>query len=442
MSDASLVLDGHQREKGTLDRFLSVFSTVHAGEGAGALLLALNVFLLLAAYYVLKTVREPLILNQPGGAEVKSYASAGQAVLFLLLMPLYSLLSSKVNRVKLVGGVTAFFVANLLIFASLGGAGIGVGVPFFLWLGIFNMLAVAQFWGFANDLYTEEQGKRLFPIVGVGASLGAWGGSLFAGDVYRAMGPFQLMMLSAGVLVLCILLTIVSHRRDAGTASADRRKEAEKPLDRSGAFRLLLQNKYLLLIAGVVLLMSTVNSTGEYILSKFVTQSAAHLSGSEKGAYIGEFYGSYFSWVNLLGFLIQTFLVSRLFKWIGVRGALFILPVIAMGGYGALAFIPVMAIVRSAKILENATDYSLNNTVRHALYLPTSREAKYKAKAVTDTFFVRFGDLIQAGIVFVGAQLLAFSTQQFALVNLVLVVLWLVLAVMVYRRHRHLAKEA
>jgi AAA family ATP:ADP antiporter len=441
MSDASVTIDAQRREKGMLDRFLSLFSVVHGGEGVSAVLLATNVFLLLGAYYVLKTVREPLILNQPGGAEVKSYASAGQALLFLLIMPLYSTLASKVNRVKLIGGLTAFFVLNLFLFSALGAAGMQIGVAYFLWVGIFNMLAVAQFWGFANDLYSEEQGKRLFPIVGVGASLGAWVGSKFAGDVYRSMGPFQLMLVSSVVLMVCIALTIIVHRRESAGGSDERKKESQAPLDKSGAFQLLFRKKYLLLIAILVLLMSTVNTTGEYILGKFVTESAASLSGEEKEAFIGEFYGDYFSWVNLLGFVIQTFLVSRIFKWIGVRGGLFVLPLIALGGYGLLLFLPILSIVRSAKILENATDYSLNNTVRHALYLPTSREAKYKAKAVTDTFFVRFGDMIQAGIVFAGTAL-AFTIQNFAMVNLVLVGVWLVVAVLLYKQHKQLAAEA
>jgi AAA family ATP:ADP antiporter len=156
---------------------------------------------------------------------------------------------------------------------------------------------------------------------------------------------------------------------------------------------------------------------------------------------VGEFYGDYYSWVNLLGFLMNTFLVARLFKWIGVRGGLFVLPLIALGGYGMLATIPVVAVVRTAKILENATDYSLNNMVRHALFLPTSREAKYKGKAATDTFFVRFGDMLQAVIVYVGTML-SFTMSGFATVNVVLVLVWMVVAVMIYQRHKQIAAEA
>jgi AAA family ATP:ADP antiporter len=438
MSDGALVLEN--REKGWLDRFLSLFTEVHSGEGAGALLLALNVFLLLGSYYVLKTVREPLIVLQ-GGAEVKSYSSAGQALLFLIIVPIYGAIASRVNRVKLVGGVTAFFFMNLVVFVLLGTAGAKIGVAYFLWVGIFNMLAVAQFWGFANDLYTEEQGKRLFPIVGVGMSLGAWIGAVVAGEVYRTLGSYKLMLVSAVVLGICILLTLVSHKREAGRTTGERKQASEKPLDRAGGFSLVLKDKYLLLIAILVLLLSCVNTVGETVLTMFVEQSANALPEASRDAFVGEFYGDYYSWVNLLGFLMNTFLVARLFKWIGVRGGLFVLPLIALGGYGMLATIPVVAVVRTAKILENATDYSLNNMVRHALFLPTSREAKYKGKAATDTFFVRFGDMMQAVIVYVGTAL-SFTMSNFATVNVVLVLVWIVVAVMIYQRHKRIAAEA
>ncbi|MEZ5398075.1 MAG: Npt1/Npt2 family nucleotide transporter [Bryobacteraceae bacterium] len=425
------------RERGVLDRVLSLFSRVEAGESVTALLLAANVFLLLGAYYVLKTVREPLILAQEGGAQIKSYASAGQAMLFLLVVPAYSAVASRFNRMGLVGGVTAFFIANLALFYVLGNAGVGIGVAFFLWVGVFNMLVVAQFWAFANDIYTEEQGKRLFPIVGVGASLGAWVGSLAAGKLFAVLSPYQLMLVAAAVLTVCIGLTYTVHTRERSAAG----KREKEQLDRGGGFELVMKNRYLLLIALLVLLLNAVNTTGEYIVGRFVSESAAAVPTDQRKAFIGQFYGDYFSWVNLLGFLIQTFLVSRIFKWIGVRAALFILPAIALGGYGLLAALPVLGVVKVAKIFENSTDYSLNNTVRHALFLPTTREEKYKGKATTDTFFVRAGDLIQAGVVFVGYEMLGWSVRSFALFNIGMVAIWIWIAVLIARRHKTLSAE-
>ncbi|MEP7367258.1 MAG: Npt1/Npt2 family nucleotide transporter [Acidobacteriota bacterium] len=434
------------RDRTLLDRMLSPFSRVEGGEGAGALLLAANVFLLLGSYYVLKTVREALILGE-AGAVVKSYASAGQAVLMLLVVPLYSWFGSRVGRLNLIAGSTLFFASHLAIFYLLSQAGVHVGIPFFLWLGVYNMFVVAQFWSFANDLYTEDQGKRLFPIIGVGASLGAWVGSLAAKEMFKIFSPYQLMLITIGILGVCIGLTYISHVRQKRLSDSAHSKVVDAPLNKSGGFQLVFQNRYLLWIAALVLLLNLVNTTGEFLLGSFVADQATARFGAgdafaaQRGAFIGQFYGDYFSWVNLLGFLIQTFLVSRIFKYAGVGVALFILPTIALGGYSLLIFAPVLAIVRAAKILENATDYSLNNTVRQALFLNTSREAKYKAKAAIDTFFVRFGDMIQAGIVFIGTSL-AWTTKNFAMLNACFVLVWFFVAWQIYKGFKRQEVEA
>jgi AAA family ATP:ADP antiporter len=428
------------RSPGILDRVLSISTRVEPGEGATALLLALNVFLLLGGYYVLKTVRDALILAE-AGAEVKSYTAAGQVLVFSLFIPVYGFVASRVKRVTLVAGSTLFFVSHLAIFFLLSQAGVKIGVYFYLWLGVFNMFVVAQFWGFANDLYTEEQGKRLFPAIGIGASLGAWAGSVLTQQMFDRMGAVGMLVFGALAFCLCIALTLIVNARESVGAGA---RKAGQPLDKAGGFPLVMRNPYLRWIAASVLLLNLVNTMGEYLIGRFVVEEAVRSIGAgdqflaQRTAFIGHFYGGYYSWVNLLGLIIQTFLVSRLFVWIGVRGALFILPSIAMFGYLTLLIAPILAVLRVSKIFENATDYSLNNTVRHALFLPTSREAKYKAKAAIDTFFVRTGDLGQAGIVFAGVQM-GLSVGQFAVIVLSFVALWFFANARISKENKQLA---
>jgi len=139
---------------------------------------------------MLKTVREALILTQ-GGAAVKAYSSAGQALLLLGLVRRSASWRHGSNRIRLVRWVTLFFVSNIALFFVAGRLGLPIAIPYFLWVGVFNVMVIAQFWAFANDLYTPEQGKRLFPIVGLGSSLGAWLGSVYAGDAIRAAAPFR-----------------------------------------------------------------------------------------------------------------------------------------------------------------------------------------------------------------------------------------------------------
>jgi AAA family ATP:ADP antiporter len=156
---------------------------------------------------------------------------------------------------------------------------------------------------------------------------------------------------------------------------------------------------------------------------------------------INKFYARFFFYVNLAGILIQMLLVSRIFKYLGVRVALFFLPVIAFGGYAAIGLLGGLIIVRLVKTAENSTDYSLQNTVKQALYLPTSREAKYKAKAVIDVFFVRFGDTGSALVVGIGLHALTFGVRQIALVNVGLCAVWLLITVAIAREHRRLTSE-
>ena len=406
---------------------------MRGGEGVTALLLMLNIFFLLTAYYLLKTIREPLILAVHGGAEVKSYSAAATAGLLILLVPLYSAVASRVSRVKLINGVTLFFIACLMAFFGLSLAGVPIGVPFFIWVGIFSLMMIAQLWAFATDIYTVDQGKRLFAIVGFGASLGAIVGSFATGQLVKFYGPSIFMLGAAALLVLCLLLTNVINVREKHNHSPKLR-EPVRP--RSG-FALVFSDRYLLLIAILMLLYNLVNTTGEYILGKTVVtlyervHGAAAAGGLDEGKVIGEFYGNYFTLVNVFSAVIQAFLVSRVLKYLGVRVALLVLPVVALIGYTGMAFVPLLSFIRSAKLAENSIDYSLQNTTRNALYLPTSQEATYKAKQANDAFFVRFGDVLSAGLVFAGTRWLSFGSRQFALVNVALIVVWLILAVVI-----------
>jgi AAA family ATP:ADP antiporter len=128
--------------------------------------------------------------------------------------------------------------------------------------------------------------------------------------------------------------------------------------------------------------------------------------------------------------------VARILTWLGVRRALFIMPVIVMGGWLALSFAVSITLLRIAKTAENSLDYSLHNTLRHALFLPTSRERKYKAKAAIDTFFFRMGDVVAGlGIVFVLVEVLGLGVRAFAIMNVVLALCWIVLAARAGRLH-------
>lgn len=455
--------------RSALERALGVVTEVRAGEGITALLLTLNVFLLLTAYYVIKPVREGLILAMPGGAEYKSYLSAVIAGALLVAVPSYGKAADRFPKNKLVVGVTLFFASHLLAFyaASKTGTESRLGLLFFVWVGIFNMMLVAQFWAFAADLYTDEQGKRLFPLLGIGASVGGAAGAYVTKALVKSIGTYQLMLVSAAILAGSAAISRVVAAREAarrapGGAPGDspyrkpgREAEPEAPpppqKKEGGTFGLVFRHKYLTLIAVFAVLFTTVNTNGEYMLGVIVSgwakaeAAVAAAAGGDERAVARDlttgFYGDFFLYVNVAVVLLQTFAVSRVVKFGGLRVAFFVLPVIALLDAIGIAVAPVLGIVRVGKIAENATDYSVNNTVRNMLWLPTSTEMKYKAKQAVDTFFVRSGDMLSAILVAGLAGGLGLGVRVFALVNVGLVALWLVVARGIVRENARLTGE-
>ena len=460
-----------------LERFLGIFTEVHAGEGPVTLLMAFNVFLLLTSYYLIKPVREALILSG-GGAEAKSYLVAAMAVFLFFIIGAYSKLVSRYERTKLITVVTLAFIACLVVFWVLSRMNVPyLGYAFFIWVGIFSVMVVAQFWSYANDVYNNDSGKRLFPLVAFGGSFGAFAGAYIATWLLRFISVFEMLLVAGAILGLCIVLTNVISKRVWGKAAMEARQreltakaergEGEKKKESLG-FDMLFRYKYIGLIALLVLILNLVNTTGEYILGSLVEShgeatadeviQAAIGSGTTasigdqefgdpnatetreeiEGNVIGRFYADFFLWVNLLGMALQLFVVGRLIKWFGIKAGLLWLPIIALGTYALIFFAPVIRFARLGKTAENASDYSINKTTIQMLFLPTTHDIKYKAKQVTDSFMQRIGDVGSAVVVFLGTVPFAFGTKGFAALNLAFVVIWFFVVFMIVREHREI----
>jgi len=423
-----------------LERFLRLFSDVRTGESTTVLLMLTNVFLLLVCYYVIKTIREPLILVE-GGAVGKSYSAAGQALVLMAFIPLYGWFSSRVDRFKLIIGVTLFFVINIEVFSLAVAANLPhVGVLFFIWVGFFSVTLIAQFWSYANDIYTKEAGNRLFPIIGIGMTAGAPVGALIAERLFATGIPPQMMLhISSFLLLVSLACYAFVNRREERKGEE---KSATQTLAKGNGFSLVFKSRYISLIALLFVLLNVVNTTGEFILSQLATSRAATLLAqgaiSDEGAYLGQFYGNYFLWVNIVAVILQAFLVSRIVKYGGLRWTLLILPFVSLGAYGIIAAGAGFAMVRWAKTAENTTDYSIMNTARQLLWLPTTREEKYKAKQAVDTFFVRMGDVLSAAFVFVGTTWLGLKVSGFAAGNILLIGIWVGVAFLILREYKRL----
>jgi|HubBroStandDraft_5_1064220.scaffolds.fasta_scaffold65774_1 AAA family ATP:ADP antiporter len=419
---------GHGPSSG-LERSIAIllrpFGSVKPSEVAVAIVMMSTAFLLLTGYYLLKTAREPMILLQ-GGAEVKQYAAAGQALLLVAVVRGYSWLASRVGRTRLLATVFLFFASNLVVFAALAHAHVRIGVAFYLWVGVFNMTAVSQFWSLAADVYTSEQGKRLFAVLGIGSSVGAVVGARIARSL-APLGPPALILGGAIAVLLCTATLAWVAARAGSPGAAPGEAHPEEPLEHDGVVQLLVRNRYLMLIAALTLLLNWARSNGDYVLDRTLLTAVAEakVKGIDAAVFVTRFKADYFEWVNLTGLVLQLFVVSRVMKGVGITGALLVLPAVVFGEYSMYLVAPILEALLFAKVAESAVEYSLQSTARQALFLNASREEKYVGKTVVDTVVVRAGDALTALLVLAGSRA-ALSPRAFAAFNMVLAGAWVV----------------
>ncbi|MEM7284225.1 MAG: putative Ig domain-containing protein, partial [Pseudomonadota bacterium] len=421
---------------------------VRPGEGRAISVLFVHAFLLLLTYYLVRPVREALILTE-ADAQLRSYAAAIQALLLIVIIPAYSMLFRAQASSLLIQRVNLFFAFNLLLFAASGWFGLKFGAWFFIWAGIFNVFVVANFWAFAADLFNVKSGKRLFALIAVGATAGAWVGAQINKQLFSEFGPYGMMLLAGLVLASTLILSRAAEQSipEESRADKDVAKEA-RPSGVLGGFEVVFSNKYLLLIALMVFVINWLTAAGDNILSEAINLRYDELNSSngveDKQSFIGSFYGDFFAKVTLIGFLIQLLLVSRFFKWFGVAGTLMIPIVLFAAGFIAIGFLPLFALMQWVFIVHKSNDYSILSTTRNALFLPVGRSEKYEGKTTTDTFFWRFGDMASGGATYVfrnmlpeGGDFIQFNIS----IAISLSVVLLILGLMVGREYKRLAAK-
>jgi AAA family ATP:ADP antiporter len=387
------------------ERCLALLAPVRPGEGRAIAILGLQAFSLMLAWYLIRPVREALILAE-GGAEFRSYAVAVQAALLIVIVPAYSAWVRRTDPRRIYVLVNAFFASHLLLFYLAGGAGLQFGFVFFVWGSLFSVMAVTQFWAFATDLFNVPSGERLFGLIAVGISSGAFAGAQAAAALFDAIGSRGLMLWSAAALTGAIALgarvRAAIPAQAAGSGAAEAASAGSRWL---GGFAVVARSRYLAGIAALVVLLNWITSAGDFLLTSWLVDIAAREAPGSETEFIGRFMGRYGATVTLVGFLVQLLLVSRIIQFAGLARALLVTPLAFAAGYLLIGVVPAFLLLQSVLVVQRSFDYSLLNTTRNALLLPMGREAKYQAKTAIDTFFYRAGDLLATGSIYAGGRL-------------------------------------
>lgn len=383
-------------------RALAFIVDVKKKEVVPLLVSLLWIFLAITAYYIIKPIRgyalQKLILP-----DNKPIALALTTVFVGLFSYGYGRIVQGIDRKRLIIGTYLAFLACVGLFAvALINPTRIIGYIFFVWVSTFSVMVVSQFWALAADVWTKDEGARLFGFIGLGTVSGGIAGTALTAAA-KKLPNWQLLFIAAGILAVCLLLSLYilsfGAKKSAAAPREAPKASKEAPETSSGnAIAMVLGSPYLRLIAAMTLILNLVNSNNEWLMDKLF-----EATGGDSRTFYAEFY----FWQNILAAAIQFLLTSRIQRTFGARIALLFLPVVGMLGGSAFLLIPTLAVIRAQKIAENATDYSIQSNTREFLYLPTTKVEKYAAKNVNDTFVVRAGDLLAAGSIEIAKILIA-----------------------------------
>src|ERR1700735_3651546 len=355
----------------------------------------LYIFSLLSSYYIMRPIRDQM--GVAGGVNNLQWLFTGTLIGMLLLNLPFSYLVKTFPREKFISISYRFFSANILLFAlALYSATpeqtIWVGRIFFIWTSIFNLFVVSIFWQMIVDIFTSEQGKRLFGFIAAGATLGAIAGSLFTVSTVEHLAQGLLLVGAAVMLEVAVFCVRRLSRLSAALSSRPQAEAPQQPIGGTllGGIRDALSSSYLLNVS-LFLLLYAVTSTFLYF------QQAAVVSHSfASRAAQTQFFATVDLGVNILTLVVQLFLTGRILKRFGVGTTLSMLPLFSVLGFAAVAVLPTLASVVSFLLIRRAGNFAIARPTREVLFTVLPREDRYKAKSFIDTVVYRLGDQIGA----------------------------------------------
>ncbi len=396
--------------KSRLGSRLSRVIDIKPGEGLIAVSLFLYFFFITSPYYIIKSLRNASYLSRLGDEKLP-LAYFLTAVLMGFIVNFHSRLQVRLPRSRLITSSLVFFFSNIVLFWWLfEQRWEWVPVVFWVWANIFAIVLVTQFWFLVNDVFNPREAKRMIGFIGSGAQLGAILGGMLAGTLAKSR-PDLLLPLAAGMLGLGALVVsgIFRRQRKGGLEAGSEAKGEERGTVKVGfrdAFQTTRQSRYLMILAGIMMVTLVVSTLIDWQFNSVVNH---WVSGSNKEDSLTSFFGYFNAGSMAFAFLFQLFLTSPLIRAFGIRLTLLLYPLILFlgaGGIGSAALVGLIPILPA--ILIKASDkglaYSLNQSVRELLYIPISREQKYKSKIFIDMFLNRFakgvGAVILMGLLF------------------------------------------
>ncbi len=428
--------------------FLRNLVNAKPGEGTVVVWASAYYFLALAAYYVLRPIRDEIGSND---IEKLAWMFTGTMVAMIAVHPLYTSIVSRMPRRKFIPLAYRFFILNLALFFVAfklipPAQSVWVARVFFVWVSVFNLFVVSVFWSLIADLFRSGQGKRLFGVIAVGGTLGAMFGATLTTSLVKFLGSINLLLVSAVILELAVQASKVLDKSEVRLRAADDTAAPSDPTrsvvsaqtiegDQAvgggvmDGVRRIFSNPYLLGIS-VLIFFYTISSTFLYFQQADIVARVFADDRAERTRVFGLIDIA----VNALTLIAQLFLTGRVIKWFGIGVALALVPIITMLGFAAMSVSPVLGVLLTFQVLRRASTYAFQRPGRETLFTVVARTDKYKAKNFADTTVYRFGDQVGSWS-YTWGQALGLGLSGLAFTMVPLSVAWLLLSRWLARKY-------
>jgi AAA family ATP:ADP antiporter len=396
----------------------------------------LYIFAVLSAYYIMRPIRDQM--GVAGGVGNLQWLFTGTLVGMLCLNVPYSYLVKTLPRTRFIPISYRFFAANILVFAALlyvadSEQTVWIGRAFFIWISIFNLFVVSVFWALIVDLFSTEQGKRLFGFIAAGATIGAITGSGLTALLARAV-PVTFLLIGSVLLLEVAVFATRRLSRLAGTLQAEPASAADRPVGGNVLAGIThpFKSSYLLNVSVFILLFAITATLLYFQQAAIVAKSFA-----DRGAQTA-FFATIDLLVNCLTLAVELFLTGRILRYFGVGLALAFLPLLTLCGFATLAFVPTLGALVAFQVLRRSSDYAIARPAREVLYTVLPREDRYKAKNFIDTVVYRAGDQVGAWSYALLAAL-GLGGAEVAATAVVLSIIWLLNGLWLGRKQESMA---
>jgi len=430
------------------DIFYDQFADIEREEWIPTLLMSFYFFLVIASFWVLKPLKRGVIINffgeDPlallgmtfGGAEAEQIGKFLNVIAVYFVVIAFTWLARRYARHWLVTIFAGFFSLAFVGYAIALQGEIGQFTvwSFFVFGDMYNTAMVVLFWAFTNDIWTSDQAKRTYGMVGLGGVLGGFVGATVVNASVENVGRGPLLYGLVAPMIAIVAIAFIVHAR---SDDDDPRKNGPAaPGQKASAMvegaKVVFQSKYLLAIAGILGAYEIVSNVVDFQLAATVERQITQ--DLERDA----FFGLVGQITGIGSIVVQLFLTSVVMKRFGMRVALAFLPVAILASSVGFFILPTLAFAAAMSASDNALNYSINQSAREALYTPTDPDATYKAKAFIDMFIQRFGKVVSVGLNLVFVAVVSQQVRWLTLFTLAIIAAWFFLIWYVGRRFREM----